>query len=83
MPNEANGYNNRADYYLQIGNLEKALSDINTAIQLDKNYAPGYATRAEIYLKLNKKDKARKDVKKAIKLGLMTDDIFNLLDKCD
>lgn len=42
-------FNGRGDFYRRLGQLEPALKDIETAIQLDSNFGISYGTRAEIY----------------------------------
>jgi Tfp pilus assembly protein PilF len=83
-------YNNRANLYQDLGEMGKALEDINHALQIKKSYAIGYLNRAELNLKLGKKLEACIDLKKAQNLGLEQEDHFkvdedytNLLKNCN
>lgn len=53
---------------IQIGQYEKALKNLNIAIQLDTTNAYAFNNRALVYLKLSDFEKARIDVNKSIQL---------------
>ncbi len=69
-------YNNRANLYQEIKQLDKALIDINKAIEIKKDYDMGYLNRAEIYNKMGNKEKACKDFKKAQELKVESNKFF-------
>jgi tetratricopeptide (TPR) repeat protein len=80
-PNQPNlhiVYNNRANLYQDINEYQKALEDINIALQIKRNYDIGFLNRAGIYLKLEQKKQACKDFKKALKLGVEKNDHFKI-----
>lgn len=58
-------YNNRANLYTDLKQLDKALDDINKALTINPNYDLGYLNRAEIYQKMGNKVKACENFKKA------------------
>jgi tetratricopeptide (TPR) repeat protein len=55
--------------YAGLGQYEKALDDLNRAIQLDPNRAPAYNRRGNIYQKLGQYEQALADYKRAIQLN--------------
>lgn len=57
----AKAYNNRANTYRKIGNLDQALTDANTAIKNNSQRATYFDTRADIYVAMADKetDKAK------------------------
>jgi len=57
-PNKASTYNNRADLWLIMDELDKALNDINNAIKKDASAPVSYVTRGEVYLAMNLFEKA-------------------------
>ena len=59
----------RAMAYSEKGQLDKALSDFNTAIQLNSKYAPAYLNRGNAYSRIGNTDKAVNDCTAAIQLN--------------
>jgi tetratricopeptide (TPR) repeat protein len=49
-------YNNRAFYYRQKGEFDKAIADAQAALAVDPNFAIAYATLAEIYADLGDRE---------------------------
>lgn len=79
FPNQPNLYilyNNWASLYREIEKPKEALSKINKALKLKKNYDIGLFNRAGIYLELEEEKKACKDFKKALKLDLEKNEHF-------
>ena len=71
FPNESDMhiiYNNRANLYVELKELDKALADINKALELKADYDMGYLNRAEIYNKMGNKKLACADFNKAQQL---------------
>ncbi len=67
------------DYYLQSNQNQKALDNLNTAINNDSNNAFLYYVRGTVYDKLEQSDKALKDYEKAIELDPKQHDaLYNL-----
>ena len=69
-PNNTLGYINRCQLYKAQNDLQNALSDINTAINIDSAQPDNYVTRGMLLAQLEKWDDAIKDLSKAI----LTDD---------
>ena len=67
-PNNASTYNNRGVTYVEKGNLDHAIEDFNTAIDLKPNYA-AYNNRGSAYDKKGDFNRAIKDYTKAIGLN--------------
>ena len=67
LPKEpsAVGYGNRADCYLQLEDKEKALPDLDQAIELDPEYGWAYYTRGSIYMEMGEYELAEADFSKA------------------
>ncbi|MEZ5069912.1 MAG: tetratricopeptide repeat protein [Bacteroidales bacterium] len=82
-PGEPILFNNRADLFLKMKEFDKALVDVNRAIDLEKEYDNAYVTRAEIYIALGDRKKGLKDLQKAIKLGNDTEYVMELVDECN
>jgi len=51
-------YNNRGNAYLNLNLLDRAISDCETAINLDKNYSNAYLLAAQIYVKKGHQEQA-------------------------
>lgn len=64
-PNNADSYNNRADFYLQIKDFDNALKDANKSIELGGEYF-SYVTRGEIFMAMNNYIDAINDFTQAI-----------------
>ncbi len=67
-PNLENLYNNRANSYKRIGDLDNALKDYNKALELNKNYSTAYIGRANLKVLERKFDESIKDFNKAAEL---------------
>ncbi len=63
-------YYNRAFAYFQTFNYDSAISDLDNAIKLNKNYAEAYYNRGILYLRIKKINRARLDFSKAGELGI-------------
>ena len=63
-------YNNRADVYIEMGQPERALPDLDEAIKLDPWFAVAFANRAFAWTLLKDSAKANNDVETAVKLGV-------------
>jgi len=62
-------YNNRGFAYLKLGELDKAIEDINHSIKLDPDNSYAYKNRALCYLEYKDKEAALVDLKLAWALG--------------
>lgn len=71
------GLLNRAIIYDQEGNLELALSDLNTAIKQDTNSVDARKLRGMIYAKLSQPNKALTDFNIAMKIDSLNHELFN------
>ncbi|NNT71695.1 tetratricopeptide repeat protein [Flavobacterium sp. IMCC34852] len=69
-------YNNRANLYSDLKQFDKALADINKALEIKPDYDLGYLNRAEIYQKMGNKAKACENFKKAQELKVETNRHF-------
>jgi len=67
-PDYANAYNNRGALYIQTGETDRGIADLNKAIQLNPSDAMAYANRAMAYRKKGEEQKARADLDKATSL---------------
>ncbi len=63
-------YNNRANVYRTLDNLEAALEDYSQAIAIDPSYALAYYNRGLTFLDLHEYDRAISDLSEAITLGV-------------
>lgn len=63
-------FNGRGDLYRRLGQLEPALADIETAIQLDSNFGIAYGTRAEIYAQQGKPELFYANITRAFEKGV-------------
>jgi tetratricopeptide (TPR) repeat protein len=61
-------YNNRGKALIEIGDNDRALQDLNEAIQLDQNLAVAFSNRGLAWLNLKKHDLARQDLDEALRL---------------
>ncbi|MEQ8168103.1 MAG: tetratricopeptide repeat protein [Candidatus Eremiobacterota bacterium] len=61
-------YVNRGDAYKKIGEHEKAIADLNQALNIDPRRAEVYATRGSIYMEIKEYDKSMADLNYALKL---------------
>ena len=68
-PYYSRAYDNRANAYLTVGEDDKAMRDMQQAIQLDPNFFGVYNNRAFLYNKQGKYDLALADWSKAIALN--------------
>jgi len=78
QPNLHIVYSNRANLYQDINDFQKALSDINIALEINNSYDIGFLNRAGINLKLENTEQACKDFKKACELGVEKNDHFKV-----
>ena len=79
FPNNENKYilyNNWANLYVELNQLDKALEKINLALKENKKYDLGYLNKGEIYLKLGNIKKACKNYEKALKLNVLQNKHF-------
>ncbi len=67
-PNAAMAYYNRGNYYYVNNEMDKAMSDYTTALQVDSLYRDDYYNRGILYATYNKDDLAIADYTKAIAL---------------
>jgi len=67
-PSDGGLYNRRASLFLEDHQNDKALNDINKAIQIDPRKPAYYITLSDIYLNMGKPDKCGEALKKAIEL---------------
>ncbi len=58
-------YNNRANAYLRLGQLELALSDVNKAVLLNPNYKIGYRMRSIILRQMGRLEEAQRDYERS------------------
>ncbi|MCF8388044.1 MAG: tetratricopeptide repeat protein, partial [Bacteroidales bacterium] len=70
-------YNQRALYYIEQKQVNEALGDINTALQLDENNPDYYITLSDVYLAMGQGVKCEDALEKA--LSYRPDDIDALL----
>lgn len=68
-PTDAVNYNNRGLIYFQSGQMEKALADYNTALQLNPHLDSAYNNRANYYASLGQLVEAITDYEQAIDLN--------------
>ena len=71
-PNNAIAYHNRGIAHQSKGDLERALADYDTAIQLDPNYRSAYDARGRIYATKGDYARALADVTRASELASKT-----------
>lgn len=79
FPNQPNMhivYNNRANLYQDLNELDKALADINKALEIKPDYDMGYLNRAEIYNKMGEKKLACEDFSRAKQLKVESNKYF-------
>jgi hypothetical protein len=62
-------YNNRAVAYYGKGDLERALADLNRALEIKPDYAEALKNRSVVYDALGEPSKARADLAAAKRLG--------------
>lgn len=71
-------WDTRGEIYLELGNYEKSISDLNKAINIEK-HDNSYYLRGRAYLKLGQKEKGCKDLSKAGEMG--NDKAYDALSK--
>ena len=69
-----NKYLFRGNCYLELEEFDLALSDFNSAIEIDSEFARAYYRRGILYKRLEQLEKAENDFKKAIELCPKYDD---------
>ena len=67
-PKSAEAYNWRGMANEDLGQLNKALADLNRALELSPNYSDAYNNRGEVYRRQNKVVEAMNDYRKATEL---------------
>jgi tetratricopeptide (TPR) repeat protein len=75
--NDDSALGNRAIAYRQLGDYEKALIDINTAILLNPSQALHYSSKAGILSKLHRQLEAIEELDKAIALEPLVEYVVN------
>ncbi|HMK36669.1 MAG TPA: tetratricopeptide repeat protein [Desulfomonilaceae bacterium] len=65
----SSSFTNRGIVHLDMGDTDKALSDLNKAIELDSTYAAAYAARGLTYLRQDRIEAARKDGERTMLLN--------------
>jgi lipoprotein NlpI len=75
--NKAITYNNRANAYKAKGDLERAISDYNKAIELNPEYANAFNNRGNTYYALGNIEHAIADFNKAIAFDPKLDVAYN------
>ena len=68
-PKKVSAYNNRGTAYKDQGNIQKAFSDFNKAIELNPNLEEAYNNRGIIYLEQKNVQRAFSDYNKAIAIN--------------
>lgn len=81
-PEEATYYVARAGVEQEMGHVELALVDLETAIRLDSALIDAYLMRGDIYLAQKKKGLAKQDYEKAISLGVPPSDLREQMKQC-
>jgi tetratricopeptide (TPR) repeat protein len=64
----ANAYNNRAGAYFSLGQHNRAIEDLDRAIELDPNYAHAFNHRGSVHQSIGQDERAIQDFDWAIKL---------------
>lgn len=67
--NNPKAYYQRASLFMSVGNLQSAVNDFTTAIELDPQYADAYTRRGMMYTLQDKEDEANQDFDRAVQLG--------------
>ena len=67
--NNPKAYYQRASLFMSVGNLQSAVNDFTTAIELDPQYADAYTRRGMMYTLLDKEDEATQDFDRTVQLG--------------
>jgi tetratricopeptide (TPR) repeat protein len=65
-------FDTRGAIYYKLGQLELAIKDFNTTLQLDSMYGNSYYYRACCFLKMSKSEKACEDLERALKINNYT-----------
>lgn len=68
-PDDAMAYNNRAFDLLTLGKLDRALNDVNVAIEKDSNDDCFYDTRGQIYMAMGRNEDALIDLNHALSIN--------------
>jgi Flp pilus assembly protein TadD len=68
-PGDAGHYNLRGIAYHYLENYEKAMDDLQKALELDPNYAWAYCNRGFVYESLGDLEQAKADYEKALSLA--------------
>ena len=75
-PNFAGVYNNRADLWLLLGELDKALQDVNYAIIQNASDDIFYVTKGEIYLAMKNYNEAILQFNQALSLNKNNEEAY-------
>lgn len=67
-PTNAPAYCMRGYVYALLNNMDKALADMDKAVELDPKWPTAYCRRAAVYIEQDRLDKALTDIDKAIAL---------------
>ena len=67
--NNPKAYYQRASLFMSVCNLQTAVNDFTTAIELDPQYADAYTRRGMMYTLQDKEDEANQDFDRAVQLG--------------
>ncbi|MCE5212579.1 MAG: tetratricopeptide repeat protein [Deltaproteobacteria bacterium] len=77
MPDHILVYNNRGIAYSRLGLYQKALDDLNQAIERKPDYADAYGNRGIVYSHLGQNRLAFEDFNKALQLNPDQADLYN------
>jgi Flp pilus assembly protein TadD len=72
-PGHSHAWNCRGIAYAQKGELELAVLDFTTAIELRPGFGPYYRNRALAYSRKGEQERARRDARRARELGCQLD----------
>ena len=67
-PRDARGYRNRARFFSERGEHDKAIADCNAIVRLNPSDANAYTDRGEMYFVADRFDRAAADFSRAIRL---------------
>lgn len=67
---------NRGATYARLGNIEKAIEDLNVGLRLKPDHAVGYLNRSIMYQNINRIDLALADIESYLKLNPYNPDLW-------
>jgi lipoprotein NlpI len=79
-PRDPKGHYHRGALFMAVGQVERAILDFTTAIQINPNYTEAYANRGLMYTLVEKDAEALQDFNQAAQLGA---DRANLVKQAD